>query len=144
MTYKNYTPHAILYDSGRGTEEFPSEGTARVMEEYYRPEDGIPVISYIRTIGLPDPEPETLIIVSRVVAEQNSHRKDLVFPWLLVRDDKGRVIGCREFARAEERISFPTAMLPRIYQYLSQDSADAPFAEVLGLLGKWERESNGI
>lgn len=138
ITYKNYTPHAINIPCEIGTQEIPSVGIARVIEEY-RTEDGIPIVEYGEVEGLPDPEPRTLFIVSRVVAERLSHRRDLVFPWSLIRDDKGRVIGCRQFAKAEERVSFPTWLLPQIYAFLAQDSAGDAFAEVLKRLPEWER-----
>jgi hypothetical protein len=48
---------------------------------------------------LPDPEPDCLFIVSRMVAEAAAHRDDLVFPDDLVRDEFGAVVGCRRLSR---------------------------------------------
>ena len=44
---------------------------------------------------LPDPVPGTVHIVARVVAAQAPERDDLVWPDDLIRDDRGRVVGCR-------------------------------------------------
>src|SRR5690606_27309669 len=44
--------------------------------------------------GLPDQQPGVWLIVSRMVAEAAPHRRDLVIPHGLVRDDAGRVVGC--------------------------------------------------
>lgn len=53
-----------------------------------------------RTEGeLPPPEPDTLRVVSRIVAEAHPDRDDLVFPDDLVRDETGQVIGCRSLSR---------------------------------------------
>jgi hypothetical protein len=40
-------------------------------------------------------------IVSRIVAEACRDRFDLVFPYDLVRNDEGAIVGCRGFARIE-------------------------------------------
>lgn len=45
--------------------------------------------------GLPAPEPETILVVSRLVAEQVRDRVDVYVPGPLVCDDEGRVIGCK-------------------------------------------------
>lgn len=49
--------------------------------------------------GLPDPAPRTHYIVSRVVAEAARDRRDLLVPDDTVRDEQGRIIGCRALAR---------------------------------------------
>lgn len=47
-----------------------------------------------KTDSLPERNTGTVYIVSRVVAEANKTRNDLIFPDELIRDDKGRTIGC--------------------------------------------------
>ena len=44
--------------------------------------------------GLPEEIPGVHFIVSRLVASAASNREDLLVPGALVRDDKGKVIGC--------------------------------------------------
>ena len=48
--------------------------------------------------GLPKDKPGTYYIVSRLVA-QASKRWDLLVPGPLVRDDQGRVVGCKGLSR---------------------------------------------
>lgn len=48
--------------------------------------------------GLPEMLPATFYIVSRLVASA-ANRPDLLVPGPLLRDDKGRVIGCRGLSR---------------------------------------------
>lgn len=48
--------------------------------------------------GLPDPVPGAFYIVSRLVASA-ANRPDLLVPGPLVRDDQGRVIGCKGLSR---------------------------------------------
>lgn len=50
--------------------------------------------------ALPDPVPGTVHIVARVVAAQAPERDDLVWPDDLIRDDQGRVVGCRALGAA--------------------------------------------
>lgn len=48
--------------------------------------------------GLPDPVPGLYFIVSRLVASA-TEREDLLVPGPLVRDDQGRVVGCKGLSR---------------------------------------------
>jgi hypothetical protein len=47
--------------------------------------------------GLPDPEDGVILIVSALIAEHHSveHREDLAYPGEAIRDESGRVVGCR-------------------------------------------------
>lgn len=49
--------------------------------------------------GLPGERDGVAYIVSRMVAEAAPHRRDLLIPDGLVRDQQGRVIGCQGFAQ---------------------------------------------
>jgi hypothetical protein len=68
--------------------------------------DGIPVATETTgaVIGLPEPEPGVVLIVSRLVAEamarEDPHRRDVLSPGQAVRDDAGRIIGCYGLVRA--------------------------------------------
>jgi hypothetical protein len=52
-----------------------------------------------QVVDLPEPQDDTLYIVSRAVAEAARDRDDLVVPDNVIRDDQGRVIACRALAR---------------------------------------------
>lgn len=114
----NLTPHTIhLYQrqpaAFRDPLEIKSEGIARATE-IVEPiddlhwcvfgdcgmHDHIPLVNkrYGAVDGLPDPKPHVAYIVSQVVADACPDRTDLLVPHDMVRDDAGRVIGCRGFA----------------------------------------------
>jgi len=45
--------------------------------------------------GLPDPSPDTIYVVSSLVAGRVPDREDVFIPNESVRDEEGRIIGCR-------------------------------------------------
>lgn len=55
--------------------------------------------SFSEVEGLPEPKENTIYIVSALVAGACKNRDDLVVPNDIVRDDQGRIIGCRSLAR---------------------------------------------
>ncbi len=55
--------------------------------------------SFSEIEGLPEPKKDTYYIVSALVAGAAKDRKDLLIPNELVRDEKGRIIGCKNLAR---------------------------------------------
>ena len=65
--------------------------------------DGVEValveVESVDVEGLPSPEPGTLLLVARVVAEALPQRHDLFFPVDLLRNDHGGVIGCQALGR---------------------------------------------
>ena len=101
LTYVNLTPHEIVVQKKDGTSivAIPASGTlARVSQD--RVQTGVDVngIPYTDTVygeveGLPDPQPDTVYIVSGVLA-QKVNRPDVHFPDQLVRDELGHVVGC--------------------------------------------------
>ena len=54
--------------------------------------------SYGEVVDLPTPQDDTYYIVSRLVMSACPNRQDLLVPNDLVRDEAGRVIGCRSLA----------------------------------------------
>lgn len=54
--------------------------------------------SYGEVVDLPAPQDDTYYIVSRLVMSACPNRQDLLVPNDLVRDEAGRVIGCRSLA----------------------------------------------
>ncbi len=49
--------------------------------------------------GLPEPKEGVIYIVSNIVAQAVPHRDDVFFPDDLVRDENGKVIGCRALGK---------------------------------------------
>jgi hypothetical protein len=47
---------------------------------------------------LPDPQPDTIFVVSALVAQAVPERKDVYITDDAVRDEQGRIIGCRALA----------------------------------------------
>jgi len=105
---KNLTPHTINIITEKGTliREFPSEGIARAsqFQEYVGNIGRIELVktSFGAPIGLPDPEEGVYYIVSLATAnaarENGREVKDLLLTSDPVRDDEGRIIGCRRLA----------------------------------------------
>src|SRR5690606_30167316 len=107
MKVDNLTPHTLTIITGSGAVAIsPSGMVARVAVT--RDSAGTVTIdrvavpisrtTYGAVEGLPDPEPDTLYVVSAIVAAAARDRNDLVVPDGLIRDDQGRVIGARGLA----------------------------------------------
>ena len=98
----NLTPHALNFVGEDGqivlTVE-PSGTLARVSSKTILTGEimGIPVTSteYGEVEGLPAPEEGTVYVVSSLVASRVPERGDVFIPNESVRDEKGRIIGCR-------------------------------------------------
>jgi len=99
MRLRNFTPHAILLNNG---ESFPSEGLARVANSFTDfDEHGVCSVKYGDVEGLPDPEPDTLLIVSAMVLAA-SDRSDLIAPATGHPDcvrNEGRIVSVPGFVR---------------------------------------------
>jgi len=114
VRFTNLTPHevVILDNKDNIIAKIPPSGIiARVesKEELISVINGIPVykVSYGNIQGLPEPEPNTVFIVSTLILaalkEKGLERKDVVAPNTnptpngAVRDGKGQIIGVRSF-----------------------------------------------
>lgn len=102
----NLTPHTINIVDGEGNqiqEIAPSGQTARcsVSREQVSTVNGIPVNRTVfgEVEGLPEPQADTIYIVSALVAQARPDRNDLYIPDDTVRDEQGRIIGCKAFAQ---------------------------------------------
>lgn len=100
MKFINLTPHEIIL-CGR---IIPSTGLARCdsVVEKVMEIDSVCVNrrSFGEVTGLPEPERDTVYIVSRIVAEAVSGRRNDVFVVdETVRDENGKIIGCKSLAR---------------------------------------------
>ena len=106
----NCTPHpvTILAEDGSVVATFPPSGTVPRLSELVNATGdvaGVPVecVEYGEPTGLPDQRPDVDLIVSRVLAFALPRRDDLCFPSREVRDDTGRIIGCRALGYVDPR-----------------------------------------
>ena len=107
-TIKNLTPHtvSIVNEDGTVKATFPSEGIARASQiaEHAGELDGIELVSmrFGKTEDLPAPAEGVYYIVSAITANaakaEGRTTDDLVLTADTVRDDSGRIIGCKRFA----------------------------------------------
>ncbi len=109
MNIINMTPHPIQIlgeSNNRQIREIPASGkTIRLASKTVSTGnlDGIPVSRTIfgDPVGLPEEEAGTYYIVSQLVISACRDRGDLLVPADVVRDDDGRIIGCRSLGRSE-------------------------------------------
>lgn len=88
---------------------FPNSGgyarveyTTRLLEKVIAEGVAIDITStkYTTVVGLPNPQPDTLYIVSKLVAEALAgQRDDLLITSGIARDKNTQVIGCRTLAK---------------------------------------------
>lgn len=101
----NLTPHSvnIVREDDTIFTIAPSGTVARVsqMREQIGTIEGIPlnVSKFGEVVDLPEQQDGVFLIVSRLVISALPDRDDLIVPDDLVRDDQGRIIGCRSFSR---------------------------------------------
>ncbi len=105
---RNLTPHTVSLCAANGEviRAFESEGVARAAQTTVEVGelDGIRLVksSFGAPVGLPDPQDGVYLIVS--LATANAARdhgrtvEDLLLTADTVRDEAGRIIGCRAFA----------------------------------------------
>lgn len=102
MNIKNLTPHTINFVSSEGYPimDIKPEGTvARVSVKTATVGEinGVPVTKsvYGEVMDLPEPEEGTIYIVSALVAGRVPERDDVFIPNESIRDEKGRIVGCK-------------------------------------------------
>ena len=104
MKLVNLTPHAIHI----GALTIPPSGTvARASEQYVDLDpitvDGhevpIRLVTYGDLTGLPEPQAGVAYIVSSIAAQAAAGRTDVLVPTDPIRDEEGRIVGCRALAR---------------------------------------------
>lgn len=147
MKLINLTPHSINVVQADGTafRSVPPSGTlarCAVSRRQVGDVDGIPVntTSFGAVEGLPPPQVDTLYIVSALVAQALPHRTDLLIPDDAVRDEKGRVIGCRALATIAGQVAPGPRDLGSPVKSFQNDEledsvlADAMLAKLPGLL----------
>lgn len=101
----NLTPHAVTFMDGNNNvlSVVESSGIARAEQKRVSIGDvnGIPVnkTEYGKVIDLPESAEDTIYIVSVLTAQAAKGRKDLYIVDDTVRDNAGRIIGCRALAQ---------------------------------------------
>ena len=101
----NMTPHkiSIVGKDGNTLAEFPSKGTIRVFQVTERVGQiiGIPIskTSFGQCKNLPDKKAGIIYVVSALVCLACPNRKDFYIPNETVRDEAGRIIGCKSLAK---------------------------------------------
>ena len=109
MRVTNLTPHEVkvLDDDDNVIATFPSSGVARASQHnvLVGEIESIPVVKteFGEVLGLPEPAEDTVFIVSRITVEvaraRGLNTDDLLITSGAVRDDQGRIVGCRALAR---------------------------------------------
>lgn len=100
MEIVNLTPHEIIF-MGNKTITIPTSGiVARVAvkREQVGTLNGLPIYRSVlgQVENLPDPKADTVYIVSAIVAQAvKGKRDDIYIVDDTVRDENGRIIGCR-------------------------------------------------
>ncbi|MCD3245247.1 hypothetical protein G8S21_04695 [Clostridium botulinum C] len=100
----NYTPHTVnIIDSeGNKIQDFPSQGEARCQQTTTTAGmiGNIPITStsFGEVTGLPEETEGTYYIVSRLIRQALPVRNDLLVPNDMIRDEVGRIIGCKSLA----------------------------------------------
>ena len=104
-TLVNLTPHSITFVDDAGNTVLtvePSGQVARcsVAREKIGDINGIPVNKsrFGKVENLPDPQEGTIFIVSALTAQAVPEREDVFITDDAVRDEQGRIIGCRALA----------------------------------------------
>ena len=102
MTILNLTPHPIniIEKNGKEIATIKPSGAPIRLKTTTIPAGNHVGINLTKTIlgepeGLPEQKDETLIIVSQLIKSALPGRSDLVVPAEVVRDGKGRIIGCK-------------------------------------------------
>ncbi len=100
----NLTPHAINIcdDSGAIIRTIPASGQQARCAVSTSPRFEIGNLKFVSTVfgavtGLPEPQTDTMYIVSLLVKQAVSHRADVCSPGEMVRDTDGEIIGCKNF-----------------------------------------------
>lgn len=105
MNIVNLTPHEISFvlDDGRVV-KIPASGKVARLTTSTQTVGQIGEIPITETVfgeitDLPEPTPGEVYIVSSLVAGRVPDRRDVFIPNESVRDDAGRIIGCRSLGR---------------------------------------------
>lgn len=143
MEIRNLTPHAlnIVLIGGEvltvpPTGTVPRRSVLRGPGDVLLPQDGQVVPVEVEALGdvegLPGPEDDVILVVSRLVAEAVPHRRDVYAPGEAVRDSAGRIIGARGLVRCVPfEIEVPVAWAPSPHATIEEHEATYRLVEYL-------------
>lgn len=100
----NLTPHDINIVTENGNINIPTSGIiarCSVNRETVDFINGIPINRTVfgKVENLPEPQENTIYIVSSLVGQAASDRTDVFIPDDVVRDEQGKIIGCKALAK---------------------------------------------
>ena len=103
MEIRNLTPHTVnLRIDGQLVEYSPAGPAPRIATSEVAIEGDYPFeavrVEYGDIQDLPEPEPDVVLIVSKMCCDARPERPDLWYPTRLIRDDAGRIVGCEALA----------------------------------------------
>ena len=103
MKIRNLTPHAINLLVNGEYVEYPPDGIVPRVSSVELPIEGdypfeAVKVEYGDVQDLPEPEEGVVLVVSKMCADARPFRRDLWYPARLVRDEKGRIVGCDALA----------------------------------------------
>lgn len=94
VSYHNYNGDITEFPAGKGLPQ-KLTGTLTVVDTA----EGINVIKFVYpttdAIGIPKPAKDTFYIVSQQICQAYPDRKDLVYPSNFVKNEEGKIIGCK-------------------------------------------------
>ena len=102
----NLCPHDITIDIGRGYFVVPKAKKPLRLQEQRSQVDNLDIgsnvvpvykMSFALNDKLPNKRRNTYYIVSAVVKQACGHRKDIIVPSDLVRNERGEILGCKSF-----------------------------------------------
>lgn len=104
ITVMNLTPHTVNIVTESGIIDYPASGRIARVSARTQVIGKLGNIPITRTVygeveGLPEPEEGVIYIVSSLVAQRVPERTDVFVPSESVRDDQGRIIGCKSLGR---------------------------------------------
>ena len=106
---KNLTPHDVIVVWENEKLTFPATGTVARVTTSSTPAGVLEVEGKLLPLkreefgeveNLPDPEDGVYFIVSSIVASAAIGRSDILIPNDFVRDEEGRILGCRSLRLA--------------------------------------------
>lgn len=94
VSYYNFNGDVEVFPAGKGL-PMKLNGTITVVGS----ENGINVIKFAyppaEAIGIPKSEKNTFYIVSQSICQAYPDRKDLVYPSNFVKNEAGKIVGCK-------------------------------------------------
>ena len=143
MKLINLTQHAITFPTDAGNYEIQPSGEVARVETHYNthllittddgPRISVETVRLGAILDLPEPQPQTLYIVSSVVGH-HANRRDVVCPGRLLRDEKGAVIGCEGLLVPETAMNIHgDSRTAEILQMDAQGMRQKHIADALGI-----------